>query len=169
MYNKNQQHGNPGNDQAGTQVVREKISKAKNPVAAFEKEMKKLNQKYENIEKIKKTVKASNGMTYDQITARLYEILNRGGWGVTRDERTGKNRFPNLSEVYNTLKYYASIGDERAKAQLEELDKLIAAKRELEEKHPELKTEYTAVVKKNDDGTTATTFFQGSLSSRLDM
>lgn len=146
-----------------------RISEAKDPVAAYEKEMKKLNKKYAKIEKLKKTVKASNGMTYNQITAKLNDILNRGGWGVTRDDRTGKNRFPNLSEVYNTLKYYASMGDERAKAQLEELEKLIAAKRELEQKHPELKTEYTAMVTNNPDGTTTTTFLKDGLSSRIDM
>lgn len=156
------------NDDPAAQMAK-RILNAKNPVAAYGEEMKKLNQKYEAIEKVKKTVKASNGMTYNQITAKLNDILNRGGWGVTRDDRTGKNRFPNLSEVYNTLKYYASMGDERAKAQLEELDQLIAAKRELEEKHPELKTKYTAMITNNPDGTTTTTFLKDGLSSRIDM
>jgi molybdopterin converting factor small subunit len=155
-------------DDPAAQMAR-RILNAKNHVAAYGEEMKKLNQKYEAIEKVKKTVKASNGMTYNQITAKLNDILNRGGWGVTRDDRTGKNRFPNLSEVYNTLKYYASMGDERAKAQLEELDQLIAANRELEEKHPELKTKYTAMITNNPDGTTTTTFLQGGSSSRIDM
>jgi len=102
-------------------------------------------KKCEEAEKMKDKAVSSKGKTYRQIEQRLWGIMN-GGWGVVNDPKTGKPRFPKLSEIYKTLQYYANNGDQRAKALLAEIDDLLKQKHELEEKHPILKMRYTKMI-----------------------
>lgn len=107
--------------------------------------------KFEATEKLKETKKASNNMTYKQIMSALYKEYIYVNWGgVVTDKKTGKPRFPNLGEIREHLKYLASIPgplQNEYRAKLERLESLLAAKKELEEKYPDIKNvEYTVIV-----------------------
>ncbi len=118
----------------------------------IDKIISKQNAKYDKIEENKKSIKASNGMTYSEITRELEELTHRNWGGVVRDPKTGKLRFPKFSEIYKQLKYLASQeGPQKEYYQqlLAHVEELLSAKAELEAKHPEFKEKYTKIVDKD--------------------
>ena len=102
-------------------------------------------QKYEKIENLKDTVKASNGMTYNQIGNEIAAIINRFQH-LVEDSKTGKLRFANLNEVRRSLLFLSKNGpkelQEMYKKMYLKLESLISAESELEEKYPQFKTKY---------------------------
>lgn len=148
-----------------TNVTDKKIAKSKNidqeALKKLEENDKKAEAKFAEIEKQKDTVKTTvtiNGlekeMTYNEIMSQLYSFKSRMSMcGVTHDKKTGKPRFPRLSEIHAHLRYWATKKDKHAKELLAELESLLAAKANIEKDHPDFKNvEYTVV--KMEDGTT---------------
>ena len=108
--------------------------------------------KYEHIEEQKNTVKATNGMTYNEIMSKIGEFKNRNWGGVVYDEKTGKPRFPNLDEIVASLEIEARNGVEEAKEHLNYIKELLNAKAELEAKHPDFaKNNYYVTENKNGE------------------
>lgn len=133
---------------AKTKAATKQKSKAK------QAERDEKTKKYSEIEKQKNTIKVKvniNGeekeMTYNEITRQLYSFKSRMSmFGVVEDPKTGKNRWPRLSELHSHLKYWAGRGDGKAKKMLGEMEGLLNAKHQLEEKHPDFKNvKYTVV------------------------
>lgn len=120
---------------------------AKQKLKAMQEARAKETKKYEEIEKQKNTIKVKvniNGeekeMTYKEITSQLYSFKSRMSMlGVVKDPKTGKNRWPRLSELHSHLKYHASRGDASSQKMLGEMEGLLAAKHQLEEKYPDFK------------------------------
>ena len=86
-------------------------------------------------------------MTYNEITSQLYSFKSRMSLlGLAKDPKTGKNRWPRLSELHSHLKSCAEQGDGNAKTMLGEMEGLLSAKHQLEKKHPDFKNvKYTVV------------------------
>lgn len=93
--------------------------------------------KYSEIEEQKNSIKASNGMTYNEIKSKIAEFESRNWGGVVYDEKTGETRFPNLDEIIATLEIKAKNGVTEAQEHLDYIKGLVAAKSELEAKYPD--------------------------------
>lgn len=141
-------------DQSANKVDAKTRAAAKKKLKAMQAERDEKTKKYSEIEKQKNTIKVKvniNGeekeMTYKEITSQLYSFKSRMSMlGVVKDPKTGKNRWPKLSELHSHLKYWAGRGDGNAKTMLGEMEGLLNAKHQLEEKHPDFKNvKYTVV------------------------
>ena len=119
---------------------------------ALEAKKAEAKAKYEGIEEQKNTIKASNGMTYNEIQAKIHEFKSRNWGGVVYDEQTGKPRFPKLDEIITSLEIKAKNGVEDAQAHLDYIKGLIAAKEELEAKYPDMaNNDYIVIEKENGE------------------
>ena len=106
--------------------------------------------KFEHIEEQKNTVKATNGMTYNEIMSKIGEFKSRNWGGVVYDEKTGKPRFPNLDEIIASLEIKARNGVEDAKEHLNYIKELLNAKAELEAKYPDFTQNDYFIIEKQD-------------------
>ena len=111
-------------------------------------------QKFEEIEKLKNTAKASNGMTYNQIGNEIDAILCRFQH-LVEDPKSGKQRFANRDEILRSLLFLSKNGPKELQNMYKnfyaKLQSLISAESELESKYPQFKTKY--VVGHMADGT----------------
>ena len=76
-------------------------------------------------------------MTYNEIQTKIGEFKSRNWGGIIHDEQTGKPRFPSLDDIVTSLEIKSKNGNIKAKAHLDYIKGLIAAKEELEAKYPD--------------------------------
>ena len=129
----------------------ERIEKNKKNEAIINKKNEEIEQKRNNI-KVEVNIDGNKKeMSYNDIAKQLMTFKRRmSSLGVIKDPKTGKPRYPKLSELHNYLKYWASRGETEAKIMLDEMEALLTAKHELEKKYPEIKPGYINVIKDAD-------------------
>lgn len=141
----NTQNTDASTNDKNLKALQKKVKANKKGIEAYKAEQKK----YDDIEKQKNTVSTKvkiNGeektMTYKEITRQLYSFKQRFALlGVVYDDPNGAPRSPRLSDIHQHLKNSIATGRGNAnyRQNLQELESLLAAKHELEEKYPDFK------------------------------
>ena len=107
---------------------------------------KKFQEKCAELDNLKNTVKASNGLTYNEARDIISKVMERCSSLLVYDQKTGRTRYPNLEEVKERIDFIAADPNahpaekENAIEMKEQLDKALAAQAELKEKYPEFKS-----------------------------